>query len=35
MTLVDIGKIFGMDYSTVIYGIQKAKAWKKTGYSFA
>jgi len=28
MTLMDIGKIFGMDYSTVIYGIQKAKAWK-------
>jgi hypothetical protein len=29
MTLVEIGNLFGIHYSTVIYGIQKAKAWKK------
>ncbi|CAB5223998.1 Chromosomal replication initiator, DnaA C-terminal [uncultured Caudovirales phage] len=29
MTLVDIGKIFGMDHSTVIYGVQQAKNMKK------
>jgi hypothetical protein len=28
MTLVEIGALFGAHYSTVIYGIQKAKAWK-------
>ena len=29
MTLVEIGNLFGIHYSTVIYGINKAKAWKK------
>lgn len=29
MTLVEIGKLFGAHHSTVLYGIAKAKAWKK------
>jgi len=28
-TLVEIGKIFGMDHSTVVYGVKKAILWKK------
>jgi hypothetical protein len=26
---VEIGKIFGMDHSTVVYGVKKAILWKK------
>ena len=29
MTLSEIGKLFGAHHSTVLYGIAKAKAWKK------
>lgn len=29
MTLAEIGKLFGAHHSTVLYGIDKAKAWKK------
>jgi hypothetical protein len=28
-TFVEIGKIFGMDHSTVVYGVKKAILWKK------